>query len=478
MRYTPDGVKTLHQTIKAAQGDTDVDESLVVSPGETPGDMEVAADDEHFGIPEPDDPDPYGVKALEAEGLFIREAGTKVRPSHEIFEFRPNPTSPVFATFSRRSVDSSPRNSWRTSVQSHAYSDRGTQTDVAPLTATSVSRASSRSVRESMGGHVANRWEEDAHWDNVPIDGDVVEKEDERMLNGPAEEEEKHAVDDDDDFEVHEVADATVTQKTLPEEEATPAESKRMSPTFTRARLVSIPKRTPPPLPPRHPRHTWGSGSSRESTSPTALSQSSRSTEQTEAAIEAAESPEQTNESSALPSNVKTLQTNIILPAVVDEVDLESDSELPADKDEFMSANGDNEDDVVENTLTQELTLTEVIAPGLKEEELEHQEEAPKLEEVEIEQETFVPVLTESKIEPETEEEIPKIEGAMTSLGLSDKSEEALAPLGLGQQALEGKVEANKIELEHDEAEETADNKHLDIERNNAESEKISPLQI
>jgi hypothetical protein len=73
-----------------------------------------------------------------------------------------------------------------------------------------------------MGGHVANRWEEDAHWDNVPIDGDVVEKEDERMLNGPAEEEEKHAVDDDDDFEVHEVADATVTHKTLPEEEATP----------------------------------------------------------------------------------------------------------------------------------------------------------------------------------------------------------------------------------------------------------------
>jgi hypothetical protein len=173
---------------------------------------------------------------------------------------------------------------------------------------------------------------------------------------------------------------------------------------------------------------------------------------------------------------VKTLQTNIILPAVVDEVDLESDSELPADKDEFMSANGDNEDDVVENTLTQELTLTEVIAPGLKEEELEHQEEAPKLEEVEIEQETFLPVLAESKIEPETEEEVPKIEGAMTSLGLSDKSEEALAPLSLGQKALEEKAEANKIELEHDEAEETADNKHLDIERNNDRRPRKSAL--
>jgi lipid-binding SYLF domain-containing protein len=474
VRHTPDGVKTLHQTIKAAQGDTDVDESLVVSPGETPGDMDVTADDERFGIPEPDDPDPYGVKALEAEGLFIREAGTKVRPSPDIFEFRPNPTSPVFATFSRRSMDSSPRNSWRTSVQSHAYSDRGTQTDEAPLTATSVSRASSQSVRESMGGHVANRWEDDAHWDNVPMHSGGVEKEDERILNGPAKEEDVHAVDDDDDFEVHEVANATVTQKTLPEEEVSPTEPKRMSPTFTRARLVSIPKRTPPPLPPRHPRHTWGSGSSRESTSPTALSQSSRSTEQTEAAIEPAESPEET----ALPSNVKTLQTNIVLPAVVDEVDLESDSELPADKDEFMSANGDNEDDAVEHTLTQEITLTEVTAPGLKEEKLETQEEEPKLEVVELEQETIIPAEAESKIEPETEEEVPKIEGALNSLGLSDKSEEALAPLGLAQQASEEKAEANKIALEHVEAEEAADNKHLDIERNNAETEKVSPLQI
>ena len=478
VRHPPDGIKTLHQTIKAAQGDTDVDESLVAPAGETPGDMEVATEDEpHFGVPEPDDPDPYGVKALEAEGLFIREAGTKVRPSHDIFEFRPNPTSPAFATFSRRSADSSPRNSWRTSVQSHVYSDRGTQTDDAPLTATSVSRTSSRSARDSMGGHVANRWEDDAHWDNVPIQSVEVEKEDERALNGLAEEE-KHAADYDDDFEVHEVTNATITQKTLPEEEVSPADSKRMSPTFTRARLVSIPKRTPPPLPPRHPRHTWGSGSSRESTSPTALSQSSRSTEQTEAANEAAESSEQPNESGALPSNVKILQTNVILPAVVDEADLESDSELPAEKDEFMSANGDSEDDFEENTLTEEPTLTET-APDTKEEEALPKEVEAELEEVETEQKySSLPVETDSKIEPETVEEVPKIEAALTSLGLSNKSEEALASLGLEEKALEKKAEADKVELKDDEAEEAAENKHLDVERNDAKPETISPLQI
>ncbi|KAJ5304061.1 uncharacterized protein N7443_003721 [Penicillium atrosanguineum] len=473
VRHIPDGVKTLHQTIKAAQGDTDVDENLVASSGETPGDMEIAAEDEpHFGVPEPDDPDPYGVKALEAEGLFIREAGTKVRPSPDLFEFRPNPTSPVFATFSRRSVESSPRNSWRTSVQSHVYSDRGTQTetDNAPLTATSVSRASSRSARDSMGGHVANRWEDEAHWDNVPIHGGEVEKKDERELNGPTEEE-NHAVDDDDDFEVHEVANATVTQKALPEEEASPVETKRMSPTFTRARLVSIPKRTPPPLPPRHPRHTWGSGSSRESTSPTALSQSSRSTEQTDAALEAAESSEQTIESGPLPLSVKTLQTNVVLPAVVDEDDFESDSELPADKDEFMSANGDNEDNIEENILTKEPTLTET-APDNKEEEAE-------LKEVETEQtDSFLLLETNSKIEPETEEEVPKIEETLTSLGLSDRSEEVLAPLGLEEKAPEEKTEANKIRVKNDEAEEAAENKHLDVDHNDAKPENISPLLI
>ncbi|KAJ6107383.1 hypothetical protein N7523_008706 [Penicillium sp. IBT 18751x] len=474
VRHPPDGIKTLHQTIKAAQGDTDVDERLVASAGETPGDMEVATEDDHlFGVPEPDDPDPYGVKALEAEGLFIREAGTKVRPSYDIFEFRPNPTSPVFATFSRRSAESSPRNSWRTSVQSHVYSDRGTQTDDAPLTATSVSRASSQSARDSMGGHVANRWEDDAHWDIVPIQSVEVEKEDERAHNGLAEEE-KHAVDYDDDFEVHEVTNATITQKTLPEDEASPVDSKRMSPTFTRARLVSIPKRTPPPLPPRHPRHTWGSGSSRESTSPTALSQSSRSTEQTEAAIEAAESPEHFNESSALPSNVKALQTNVVLPAVVDEVDSESDSELPVDKDEFMSANGDSENIFEENTLAEKSNLTET-APDTKKEKVE-------LEEVVVEpNHSSLPVETNSKIEPETVEEVPKIEESLASLGLSNKSEEALAPLGLGDKALGREAEATKIESkddEADEADEAANKKQLDVERHDAKHETISPLQI
>lgn len=349
IRHPPDSIKTLHQTIKAAQGDSDVDEDLVPPPGETPGDVELQ-ETQGFGIPDAEDPDPYGVKALEAEGLFIREAGTKVRPAPDAFEFRPNPGSPVYATFARRSLESSPRNSWRASVQS--YTTRGTQTDDAPLTATtSVSRTSSRSAKESTG--IPSTWD-DAQWDTVPIHGG------ERDAYDTYEEHQNH--ESEDEVEVHEVNSVTMSR---PESKASsPVEetdSRRMSPNFTRARLVTIPKRpTPPALPPRHPRHTWGSGSSRESTSPTALSHSSRSTEPTETTVEP-EAVETLTKPTALPSNVKMLQANTVLPAVVheDDDDLldESDSELPADKDEFLSANGDNLEE--EQTMTQDLIAAE-----------------------------------------------------------------------------------------------------------------------
>lgn len=336
-RNPPDSLRTLHQTIKAAQGDTDVDEDLIPPPGEAPGDIDLQ-ETHGFGIPAADDPDPYGVKALEAEGLFIREASTKVRASPETFQFKPSAGSPVYATF-RRSLDSS-RNSWRASVQSYTSVTRGTQTDEAPLTATtSVSRASSRSAKESPDIST-NAWD-DAQWDTVPIHGG--EEEGERKSSSISRDKIHES---DDDVEVHEVSNVAISRPdskaSSPVEES---DSKRTSPTFTRARLVTIPKRpAPPALPPRHPRHTWGSGSSRESPSPTARS---HSTEPTDVDIESVKSVETIQKPTALPSNVKMLQANTVLPAVVteDDDDLidESDSELPsADKEEFLSVNGDD----------------------------------------------------------------------------------------------------------------------------------------
>ncbi|KAL4870547.1 hypothetical protein BDV12DRAFT_165802 [Aspergillus spectabilis] len=253
-KHPPASIEPLLQTIKAAQGDTDVNEDLLPSPGETPGDVDVEQPTV-FGIPDPEDPDPFGVKALEAEGLFIREAGTKSRPSQDVFEFKPSPASPIYSTF-RRSMESSPRNSWRTSVQS--YVSVGTQTAAdEPLTApTSVSRASSRSNKDFSERRESIPWDnEESRWDiaipehhetNIRTPDDGVQ---EKFIN-------------DKDLEVHEINSArfsrreSVTNSASPvtaEDSTMPVDLKRQSPSFTRARLVTIPKRQPPSLPPRNP---------------------------------------------------------------------------------------------------------------------------------------------------------------------------------------------------------------------------------
>lgn len=139
-RHPPYEIRRLMETLRAAQGDTDVDESLIPDEA-SPGDFEVTApEDKSFGIPEETDPDPYGVLALQEAGFEIKEAGTHKRPTSEQFEFKPSPTSPIFTTFrrsmDRSSVAASRRSSWRTSTMSSVLEprapsmliDSGTQT--------------------------------------------------------------------------------------------------------------------------------------------------------------------------------------------------------------------------------------------------------------------------------------------------------------------------------------------------------------
>jgi lipid-binding SYLF domain-containing protein len=144
VRHPPYETRRLLETIKSAQGDNDVDQSLIPSEP-PPGDFEVEHPDEKpFGIPAKEDPDPFGVLALETAGLEIREAGTLkvLRPTSTQFEFNPSPTSPIYNTFrksmDRSSIDSrslSKRSSWRSSTLSSyternsAMVDMSTQTD-------------------------------------------------------------------------------------------------------------------------------------------------------------------------------------------------------------------------------------------------------------------------------------------------------------------------------------------------------------
>lgn len=212
--HEPYEIRTLMATIKAAQGDN-VDEGLIAPAEPTPGDFEVADEPATgFGLPpSEDDPDPYGVHALEEQGMEIKEiteAGTKNRPSSDAFEYRPSPHSPIFNNFNRQNsvAKRDPRrDSGRLSI---ASTDRGTQTADSlqiPNFTDSPKESESHSPVTKMPQNLA---------DDVD-DGEPVHD-----LGGHEE-------------EAHEM------------------------PVIQKAKVVTIPKRIPPALPPRNPYRSSGS---------------------------------------------------------------------------------------------------------------------------------------------------------------------------------------------------------------------------
>ncbi|KAH7034983.1 uncharacterized protein B0I36DRAFT_317360 [Microdochium trichocladiopsis] len=119
-------LRPLTEVLKAAEGRTDYDTILVeqLSSQPTPGDATFEPPRTAlepvptFGVPDQDDPDPFGVLALEMAGLEIREAGSRLRPESSQFEYNPSPTSPLFPRLARRSVDTFHSRSQRGSYMS------------------------------------------------------------------------------------------------------------------------------------------------------------------------------------------------------------------------------------------------------------------------------------------------------------------------------------------------------------------------
>ncbi len=268
----------LMETVKAAEGRGDVDRSMMeeLDDQPAPGDVDVEAPGANgpvFGVPEPDDPDPYGVLALEAEGLEIREAGTKSRPPSTQFEFNPSPTSPMYSKFHRRSMDTLTTNrsnresymsnrSYRTRTSTDRAvqtSEMGTQTDDTPSTSPSRSDDNKRIVEEDEKPIVIEPEEIDYtkidltslsrlnHSDE--FDGTTVNDSprgrsstDRRTVSIDTSNT-SYATDDDDDEEEPVIF------------EAASAQAQVITPQAIKARggLVDIPKRPPPPpLPPRN----------------------------------------------------------------------------------------------------------------------------------------------------------------------------------------------------------------------------------
>lgn len=154
--WIPTETKVLMETLKMAEGSTDVDQTVMeeLEGQPAPGDVDVEVITPLFGIPEPDDPDPFGVHALEEAGFEIREAGSHSRPDSTQFEFRPSPSSPALTHLNRRSVDTnytSNRGSYMTSSKRTSMLSvvqgvsMGTQTDMDDLPSPPVRTPSPKS---------------------------------------------------------------------------------------------------------------------------------------------------------------------------------------------------------------------------------------------------------------------------------------------------------------------------------------------
>ena len=294
----------LFEVIKAAEGRTDYDAALMnflsqqPAPGdaiiETPKNSPLSPLRTPFGLPNADDPDPFGVLALEMAGLEIREAGTRLRPQSSQFDYNPSPTSPVFSKFSRQSTDTYISRSNRESFMSNktqatAVTDACTQTDGANTPETMLSHNNSDDGLDRAPEKLPTVMEPDevdyTKIDSSPIrhlsprdslsadspanesgtqtsEQTIVAQEDETEDADKesiiyAEDDERDAdaddEDEDDDDEeaiVYEVATAAAPTRTAI------VSTQVTQVIHAKGALVTIPKRIPPPLPPRSPART------------------------------------------------------------------------------------------------------------------------------------------------------------------------------------------------------------------------------
>lgn len=307
-------MRPLFEVIKAAEGRTDFDRPLFewLAQQPAPGDaviempkMAPATPSKlGFGIPDASDPDPYGVIGLEMAGIEIREAGSKSRPISTQFEYHPSPTSPVYARFSRQSMETFGSRSNRGScmsakTQATAVTDAYTQTDVTSQAETSFSRANSDDGKDSVSEKLPTVVEPE-EVDYTKVDMSMIERLRKRASEVPpaaeialmeviqeakeervAEEEKPKVVDravgpdassvpvtktgderdedaDDEDEEEGEEEEEVVICE-VATAAAQPTRSSIRTSQITQviqakgAHVVTIPKRVPPPLPARSP---------------------------------------------------------------------------------------------------------------------------------------------------------------------------------------------------------------------------------
>lgn len=312
--------RPLTEVLKAAEGRTDYDTALVeqLSSQPAPGDATLespntATPSPAFGVPDVEDPDPFGVLALEMAGMGIREAGTRLRPDSSQFEFCPSPTSPFFPRAGRQSVDTfmsrSNRGSYMSSktiaTERSQMTDAGTQTYiVTPQTTPSSSQSQSEDGNQTQATEDIPEVKEPVEVDYTKIDISAlrslsnfpdlddeptttitIKEENEQELQADANEsmdkstgtqidandkidadhsalvngddndgdDEEDLEDTEDDDEEGDEGEEDVEEEAIVFEVATARAPARLA---TGAARVNIPARIPPPLPVRSPART------------------------------------------------------------------------------------------------------------------------------------------------------------------------------------------------------------------------------
>ncbi|KAL7917497.1 hypothetical protein ACQKWADRAFT_306710 [Trichoderma austrokoningii] len=317
----------LNEVLKMAEGRSDYDSSVInrVAAEPAPSDALIStatppktasipsSPHSSFGLPQADDPDPFGILALEMAGLEIREAGSRIRPTSSLFDMNQNPMSPVASSKrSRQSVDTFVSRSNRGSYVSmrtirSQVTDAGTQTDTGNTPETSPSPGPSAGSGRASPAYIpvvkeedeeeeeeekeekmvipprsANRLSKDVAvgpdsvgQDSVDEDelsqGDTeslsesLRREEDAMSHGESSEEDELFEDedeDDDDDSDEEFNDDADDEDDIEEEpvvfevaavQRTSAQMRASGMIQARGNVVTIAKRVPPPLPTRSP---------------------------------------------------------------------------------------------------------------------------------------------------------------------------------------------------------------------------------
>lgn len=277
-----DETRPLFEVIKMAEGRRDFDAAVIdktaVHPA--PGDAVIetprstAPASPRFGLPKADDPDPFGILALEMAGLEIREVGSRLRPASSQVEFGNGPMSPGISKFSRQSIESMARSNRGSYMSNRTIKSQ--LTDVATQTDTRSSSPSprdsdERSERPSFDKqdidytavdmtslrHISQEYIKtpviaEEPEETTPVDEDAKSA---ASLNSrassPEEQHDELDDEDNDEDEDEEDEEPVVFEVAAVQPARTQAVASRMI--QARGNVVTIAKRVPPPLPRRSP---------------------------------------------------------------------------------------------------------------------------------------------------------------------------------------------------------------------------------